>query len=321
MKQNIIKKQIFIKLLVVSYCCLAIAACVDLVSESDEVAKCQEAFDKRQYSDALDVCEEDTELAAARMGLAGFDIPNLLDNTAEDASLVTNTTITTVLGEEDVSTLTILNTLGLNVSSIADATQRATSINDALTNLDAAIALYEPIAGSAMDIDDIILETFANAMALSLFYNAALDIGTARAKSLSSLNDCFDAVPNTGDSDTDTLIEAEIVANDGHMWTGEQNAAFCTLLLPDLDLNQTYDAAGKITVLTGTSNAAICTFINDLTARTTALSGTVIKLSEKGLSGLEGFDTSEFVNEVDTAASSISDSFNSLLTTIGLPCT
>ena len=54
-----------------------LTACGDLVEES-ETGACDSAIDARNYGEALSVCTSRKDKASAYMGLAGYDIVNLL---------------------------------------------------------------------------------------------------------------------------------------------------------------------------------------------------------------------------------------------------
>ena len=89
-----------------------LAACGDLVEES-ETGACDSAIDARNYGEALLVCTEREDKASAYMGLAGYDIINLLKSSG---SGVKYDEVDSGLGTDDVSGLSILNLLRLSVN-------------------------------------------------------------------------------------------------------------------------------------------------------------------------------------------------------------
>ena len=100
-----------------------LTACGDLVKESDANA-CNSAIDARNYGEALSVCTSRKDIASAYMGLAGYDIINLLKSSGTTVSKYTEPT---ALGTDDVAGASILNILQLSVDVIADNDTRKTA--------------------------------------------------------------------------------------------------------------------------------------------------------------------------------------------------
>ena len=61
-----------------------LTACGDLVEESDTNA-CNSAMDARNYDKALSVCTSRKDKASAYMGMAGYDIINLLKSSGSSS--------------------------------------------------------------------------------------------------------------------------------------------------------------------------------------------------------------------------------------------
>ena len=62
-----------------------LTACGDLVKESDANA-CNSAIDARDYGTAKSICTDRKDIASAYMGLAGYDIINLLKSSETTVS-------------------------------------------------------------------------------------------------------------------------------------------------------------------------------------------------------------------------------------------
>ena len=115
-----------------------LTACGDLVKESDAGA-CNSAIDARNYDKALSVCTSRKDKASAYMGLAGYDIINLLKSSGTTTSPYTDPTGDN-LGTDDVAGASILNILQLSVALIPDNDTRKEKIKESRTNLDRASA-------------------------------------------------------------------------------------------------------------------------------------------------------------------------------------
>ncbi len=94
-----------------------LTACGDLVKESDTEA-CNSAIDARNYETAKSVCTLRKDKASVYMGLAGYDIINLLKSSGTSTSTLTDPTGN--LGDEDNIGASILNILQLSKAVIPD---------------------------------------------------------------------------------------------------------------------------------------------------------------------------------------------------------
>jgi len=200
-----------------------LTACGDLVEESDANA-CNSAIDARNYGEALLVCTEREDKASAYMGLAGYDIINLLKSSGSGEKY---DEVDSGLGTDDVSGLSILNLLRLSVADIADNDTRATKIKDSKSYLDSATALLHPhlndnSTDDPLDTDEILLDTFALAFAMQLNQLILYDNATASNDTVpdnsSGIFVCDNATARTA---------SELRAMDGHLWTTERNGIQC----------------------------------------------------------------------------------------------
>ena len=122
-----------------------LTACGDLVKESDAGA-CNSAIDARNYDKALSVCTSRKDKASAYMGLAGYDIINLLKSSGTSTSTLTDPTGST-LGKDDNTGASILNILQRSVNEIDNDTKRATAIVKSKNYLVSASELLQPSLG------------------------------------------------------------------------------------------------------------------------------------------------------------------------------
>ena len=120
-----------------------LTACRDLVKESDANA-CNSAIDARDYETAKSICTDRKDIASAYLGLAGYDIINLLKSSDTTPSKYTEPT---ALGTDDVAGAYILNILQLGEANIADNETRATKIEESKTYLDLASSKLQPPSG------------------------------------------------------------------------------------------------------------------------------------------------------------------------------
>jgi len=149
-----------------------LTACGDLVKESDANA-CNSAIDARNYETAKSVCTSRKDIASAYMGLAGYDIINLLKSSGSSTKKYDDDNVSgDGLKKDDVSGLSILNLLRLSVDDIADNDTRTTKIKDSKNYLDSASALLHPCISDnctpPITTDEILLDTFALAFAMQL---------------------------------------------------------------------------------------------------------------------------------------------------------
>jgi len=212
-----------------------LTACGDLVEESDANA-CNSAIDARDYGTAKSICTDRKDKASAYMGLAGYDIINLLKSSGSSTKKYESTD--SGLGTDDVSGLSILNLLRLSVADIADNDTRATKIADSKSYLESASALLhkhlnDNSTDDPLDTDEILLDTFALAFAMQLnqliLYDNATTSTTTFPDNSSGNLVCDNATARTA---------SELRAMDGHLWTAERNGIQCNRVLSaiiDLD--------------------------------------------------------------------------------------
>ena len=206
-----------------------LTACGDLVEES-ETGACDSAIDARNYGEALLVCTKREDIASAYMGLAGYDIINLLKSSETTVSKYTEPT---ALGTDDVAGASILNILQLSVDVIADNDTRATAIANSKNYLDNATALLHPYLNdnsTPLSTDEILLDTFALAFAMQLnqliLYDNATTSTTPIPDNSSGSLVCDNATARTA---------SELRAMDGHLWTAERDGIQCNSLKSAID--------------------------------------------------------------------------------------
>ena len=199
-----------------------LTACGDLVKESDTGA-CDSAIDARNYDEALSVCTSRKDKASAYMGMAGYDIINLLKSSGSSSKKYDDDSS---LGKDDVSGLSILNILQLSVAEIADNDTRATAIANSKNYLDNATALLHPYLNdnsTPLSTDEILLDTFALAFAMQLNQLIIYDNATTSTRTFpDNLSDGTLDCPNAAAS-----TASELRAMDGHLWTAERDGIQC----------------------------------------------------------------------------------------------
>ncbi len=215
-----------------------LTACGDLVKESDANA-CDSAIDARNYGEALLVCTKREDRASAYMGLAGYDIINLLKSSGSGEKYVDDG-----LGTDDVSGLSILNILQLSVAEIADNDTRATAIANSKNYLDNATALLHPYLNdnsTPLSTDEILLDTFALAFAMQLnqliLYDNATTSTDMFPDNRSSSLFCDNATARTA---------SELRAMDGHLWTAERDGIQCNRVKSAIDALDNNSAAALV---------------------------------------------------------------------------
>ena len=267
-----------------------LTACGDLVKESDANA-CNSAIDARNYGEALSVCTSRKDIASAYMGLAGYDIINLLKSSGSSSEKY-EVDSSPGLGTDEVTGLSILNILRLSVADIADNDTRATKIKDSKNYLDNATAILHPhlndnSTDDPLDTDEILLDTFALAFAMQLnqlilYDNATTSTTTFPDNSTGNLV-CANATARTA---------SELRAMDGHLWTAERDGIQCNQVKSAI-LALSTDNATK--VLDNISNrgtkggllpieirATVCDPITSLTTYLSKLTDSVNKLTLSG---------------------------------------
>ncbi len=214
-----------------------LTACGDLVKESDTGA-CDNAIDARNYDKALSVCTSRKDKASAYMGLAGYDIINLLKSSGSGEKYVDDG-----LGTDDVSGLSILNLLQLSVNEYDNDTIRTTKIKDSKNYLDEAIELLhkhlnDNSTDDPLDTDEILLDTFALAFAMQLNQLILYDNATTSTTPIPN-NDqlCPEANARTA---------SELRAMDGHLWTAERDGIQCNRVLSAIDALDNNSAAALV---------------------------------------------------------------------------
>ena len=201
-----------------------LTACGDLVEESDANA-CNSAIDARNYVTAVEICTDKKDRASAYMGMAGYDIINLLKSSGSSSEKYDDDT--NGLKKDDVSGLSILNLLQLSVNEYDNDTIRATKIADSKNYLDNASALLHPHLNDnstdPLDTDEILLDTFALAFAMQLNQLILYDNATTSTDTFPDNNSEGDLVCDNATART----ASELRAMDGHLWTTERNGVQC----------------------------------------------------------------------------------------------
>ena len=203
-----------------------LTACGDLVEESDANA-CNSAIDARNYGEALLVCTEREDKAAAYMGMAGYDIVNLLKSSGSGEKYDDDNVSGDGLKKDDVSGLSILNLLRLSVNEYDNDTIRTTKIKASKNYLDSASALLHPCISDnctpPITTDEILLDTFALSFAMQLNQLILYDNATTSTRT-------FPDNDSEGDLNCPTANAtraSELRAMDGHLWTTERDGIQC----------------------------------------------------------------------------------------------
>ena len=204
-----------------------LTACGDLVKESDANA-CNSAIDARDYGTAKSICTDRKDIASAYMGLAGYDIINLLKSSGSSTKKYDDDNVSgDGLKKDDVSGLSILNILQLSVDEYENDTIRTTKIKDSKKHFDEATKLlhkhlHDNNSDDPLDTDEILLDTFALAFAMQLnqliLYDNATTSTTMFPDNRSSSLFCDNATARTA---------SELRAMDGHLWTAERDGIQC----------------------------------------------------------------------------------------------
>ena len=235
-----------------------ITACGDLVEET-ETGACNSAMDARDYETAKSVCTDRKDIASAYLGLAGYDIINLLKSSDTTPSKYTEPT---ALGTDDVAGAFILNILQLGVANIANNETRATKIEESKTYLDLASSKLQPHLGDntskppPLNKEEILLNSFAISFAMQLDQLILFDNKTTSTNSvpLPLDNGTLSCEPVSGyDSEAS---KAKLIKMDGHLWSTERNGMQCARVLNAYNAadNKTAAAAALATWVTNTSS-------------------------------------------------------------------
>ena len=212
-----------------------LTACGDLVKESEKGA-CDSAMDARDYETAKSVCTHRKDIASALMGLAGFDIVNLLKSSSSGEKYKSSGS---GLGTDDISGLSILNLLQLSVNEYENDTIRTTKIKDSKKHFDEATKLLhkhlnDNSTDDPLDTDEILLDTFALSFAMQLNQLILYDNATTSTDTFPDNNSEGDLVCDNATART----ASELRAMDGHLWTAERDGIQCNRVLSaitDLD--------------------------------------------------------------------------------------
>ena len=268
-----------------------LTACGDLVKESDTGA-CNSAIDARNYDEALSVCTSRKDKASAYMGLAGYDIINLLKSSGSGEKYDDDNVSGDGLKKDDVSGLSILNLLRLSVADIADNDTRATKIKDSKSYLDSASALLHPCLSDnctpPITTDEILLDTFALAFAMQLNQLILYDNATTSTDTFPDNNSEGDLVCDNATART----ASELRAMDGHLWTSERDAMQCARMKSAIDALSELDQAAVLIELATWASAggllptairsAVCGPLSSMTTYLTKLLASISKLSLSG---------------------------------------
>ena len=302
-----------------------LTACGDLVKESEKGA-CDSAMDARDYETAISVCtepEQRKDKASALMGLAGFDIINLLKALEPGKSPTTLTDPTgSNLGTDDIAGASILNILQRGVANYADKDTREEKIAESRTNLDLASAELQKYLGADKDplvTDEILLNTFAISFAMQLNQLEIYDNATTskyiwpEGDNVTDL-DC-EEVDNVGTAGA----AAVLIPMDGHIWVAERNGMSCARMknaIVGLDSGNYTDAYDNLTawkdndsrgLLPEIFREEVCTPVESLTTYMTSLAANIIEL--KKTISLDG-DNTKAITKAD-------NSTNELLKAVG----
>ena len=215
-----------------------LTACGDFVKES-ETGACNSAIDARDYETAISVCnepEQRKDKASALMGMAGFDIINLLKALEPGKSPTTHTDPTgSNLGTDDIAGASILNILQRGVANYASNDTRAAKISESRTYLDLASDLLQPSLGDntsnppPLVTDEILLNTFAISFAMQLNQLEIYDNATTSKETWPVGDNVTDL--KCDPVDNVSAASSVLIAMDGHIWAAERNGMSCARIL------------------------------------------------------------------------------------------
>jgi len=282
---------------------LIIVGCSDLISESSTSA-CNTAIDERQYATALTECTTRKDIASAYLGLAGFDIINLLKSTDSTTPTYTdpgeNSTTSFQLGTDGSTGAQVLGILQIDATVVTDDTERVTKAIAAKANLDAAIGQLHPFLNdnsTPLDSDEQLLDAFALAFAMQIQqlinYDNATTSTTASGEQTADLYLSCPTVDNT--STTPDVLHPL----DGHLWTAEQNGIQCNRLAAVV--NAETDSLARVSLIASIAavyasdtatlldvseavKTAVCAPTEALSTYVDKLSDVTTKMSESGSS-------------------------------------
>ncbi|MGK5092423.1 hypothetical protein WDW89_10485 [Deltaproteobacteria bacterium TL4] len=284
-----------------------LAGCADGSSSQSDASACETAFNERKYAVALEKCKTRKDIAGAYLGLAGYDIINLIESTENSVSAKKDPTAGKLLGTDTTAGASVLNIFKIGEGQYANKADRVTAINTSQTYLGSAIDLLKDESADDLSEDEILIEIFATLFSTVLSYVDLLDVGIASASSTPILSEDFtDASGNpdplklilfnpavhtllacgTIDGVDDVVIEA-----DGHVWAGEQNNAICQIFLNAANVttivNETI-ANGTLTINANRVSAAVCSSLSPMVRKfalfTAALAKLVVKVGSDSVS-------------------------------------
>ena len=303
-------KNLILFLILVLGVITVLTACGDLVEES-ETGACDSAMDARDYKTAISVCTDRKNQASAYMGLAGYDIINLLKSPGSSNKKYDDDSN---LGKDDVSGLSILNILKLSVDDIANKETRAKNIADSKGYFDNATALLHPHLNDnstddpPLDTDEILLDAFALAFAMQLNQLIIYDNATTSTTTFPDNNsdgslDCDKANATTA---------SELRKMDGHLWTAERDGIQCNRMksaIADTD-NQTAVLLELATWETGEKLPpgiydTVCEPILSLTAYLIKLTENINKLTLSGDNTTLSGDNTKSITEAQTSTDNL----------------
>ena len=263
---------------------LVISACGDLVKESDTAA-CNNAIDSRNYDTALTVCTTRKDKASAYLGMAGYDIVNLLDASSKSTKKYVKDLN---LGKDDNSGLAILNILRLSTGDKPNDTKRVTAIANSKNYLDKATDLLHPYLSddsSPLSTDEILLDTFALAFAMQLNQLIIYDNATTSTSTFPDNESDGSLVCENATASNAT----ELRAMDGHLWQAERDGIQCARMKSAIAAsdNQTAVLLELATWKTGTKLPSaiyetVCEPILSLTRYLRKLTTSIDKLTLSG---------------------------------------
>lgn len=274
-----------------------LTACGDLVKESEKGA-CDSAMDARNYETAISVCtepEQRKDKASAYMGLAGFDIINLLKALEPGKSPTTLTDPTgSNLGTDDISGASILNILQRGVANYADKDTREEKIAESRTNLDLASAELQKYLGADKDplvTDEILLNAFAISFAMQLNQLEIYDNATTSKYIWPDGDNVTDL--DCEEVDNVSAASSVLIAMDGHIWAAERNGMSCARMknaIVGLDSEDYLAAYDNLTawqdndsrgLLPEIFREEVCTPVETLTTYMTSLAANLIELKKE----------------------------------------
>jgi hypothetical protein len=231
---------------------LLITSCGQDLVKTSATSNCNDSIDQRDYATAVKVCTLRKDKAAAYLGLAGFDINNLLDSSSKSASAYTAPAGVS-LGTDSIAAATVMNLLALDVTTVPNESTRRTRVQTAKDNLDSTTALLH---GSLANLskDELLLDAFALAFASQLDQALKFDNKTTSKDQFPYCDaTCLGqlALGNTGTFscrpvDNEANASSVLVAVDGHIWTAEQTGISCQTILSNLNAATAVEQQGLI---------------------------------------------------------------------------